>query len=251
MDFLGDLVTALPDFGSPVAVTLVLTLGGAALALVVSFVLGLMSRAPATLPRVVSRVVVEFFRGTSLLVQLLWFFFALPLLGIRLEPLFAGVLALGLNYGAYGAEVVRGAIAAVPKEQREAAIALNLSPAQRMWRVILPQAWVGMIPPFGNLLIQLLKGSALAYLITLTDITFEARTLRDATGDSALAYTTALVLYFVIAYAFTLGMNVLEVRAKRRVGLAPPAGGLFSMREDRSLADPVADVSVGTPGEGR
>jgi polar amino acid transport system permease protein len=231
VDFLSDVVSTLPDFRAAVVLTIELTLGGAALALVVAFAFGLASSSPRTSVRAGSRVFVEFFRGTSLLVQLLWFFYALPFLGIKFEPVAAGIIALGLNYGAYGAEVVRGAVAAVPKEQREAAVALSFSPVQRMYRVILPQAWVGMIPPFNNLLIQLLKGSALVYLITLTDITYEAQTLRTATGDSALAYTVALVLYFVIAYAFTLLMNLLEVRAKRRLGLAPPGrGSIFSMR---------------------
>lgn len=232
MDFLADVVSTLPDFGPAALVTLALTVGGAALALVIAFAFGFASSSPSTPVRAGSRTFVEFFRGTSLLVQLLWFFFALPFLGIKLAPMAAGIIALGLNYGAYGAEVVRGAIAAVPREQREAAVALSLSPVQRMRRVILPQAWVGMIPPFNNLLIQLLKGSALVSFITLTDITQEANLLRAATGDSALAYSVALVLYFVIAYVGTLLMNVLEVRAKRRLGLAPPSGrrSLFSMR---------------------
>ncbi|MGH8866784.1 MAG: ectoine/hydroxyectoine ABC transporter permease subunit EhuC [Actinomycetes bacterium] len=236
MDFLSDVVTTLPDFQSAIVVTLVLTLGGAALALVVSFVFGLAASSPSVGIRTGSRVFVEFFRGTSLLVQLLWIFFALPFLGIKLEPMAAGIIALGLNYGAYGSEVVRGAVAAVPREQREAAVALSFSPVQRMYRVILPQAWVGMIPPFSNLLIQLLKGSALVLFITLSDITFEAQSLRQATGDSVLAYTVALVLYFVIAYAFTLLMNLLEVRAKRRVGLAPARRSLFRMPE---VSEPV------------
>ena len=82
---------------------------------------------------------------------------------------------LGLNFGAYGAEIVRGAIQAVPRAQYEGAIALNLTPAQRMRRVILPQALVEMVPPFNNLFIQLLKGSALLTIIAVPEMTYQAR----------------------------------------------------------------------------
>ena len=99
---------------------------------------------------------VEIFRGTSILVQLFWIFFVLPLPPFNLEisPFVAGVLALGLNVGAYGAEVVRGAIQSISRGQIEAAIALNMSRGLMMRRVILPQALVRIVPPFGNLLIS-------------------------------------------------------------------------------------------------
>ena len=152
-------------------VTVYVTVLGAAVAVLIAFALGMLVRLPQKVPRTAARVVIEFFRGTSLLVQLFWLFYALPLMGYRLDPLEVGVLAFGLNFGAYGAEVVRGSINAVPKAQWEGAIALSLSPYQRMRRVILPQALPLMIPPFGNLLIQLLKSTPLLFLVTLTDLT--------------------------------------------------------------------------------
>lgn len=162
--------------------------------------------------RALAGTYVEVFRGTSALVQLFWLFFALPLLGIRFTPLTAGVLALGLNIGAYGSEVVRKAVLAVPKGQKEAAIALNMTPLQRMSRVILPQAVVAMLPPFGNLMIELLKSTALVSLITLTDLTFQAQLLRSATGQTALIFSLVLVIYFVMAYAITLVVRAIERR---------------------------------------
>ena len=89
--------------------------------------------------RIINRIYVEFFRGTSIFVQLFWAYFVLPLLGVPLSPLQAGVLALGLNVGAYGAEVVRGAIKSIPREQYEACTALNLTRFQEMRYVILPK----------------------------------------------------------------------------------------------------------------
>ncbi|WP_419877481.1 ectoine/hydroxyectoine ABC transporter permease subunit EhuC [Brevibacillus centrosporus] len=164
--------------------------------------------------RSMTSVYVEIFRGTSLLVQMFWLFFALPLLGIELPPMVAGVIALGLNYGAYGSEVVRSSIVAVPKGQTEAAIALNMSPLLRMRRIILPQAFVMMLPSFGNLLIELLKGTSLLSLITLADLTFQGMLLR--TFDSSRTFQIfglMLVMYFLMAYPLTLAMRWLERRA--------------------------------------
>src|SRR5690606_36179784 len=100
---------------------------------------------------------VEKFRGTSALVQLFWVYFALPRFGVEVSATLAGVLVLGLNGGAYGAEVVRSAIQAVPPGQREAARALGFSARQIRWRLVLPQAVGPMLPPAGNLVIELLK----------------------------------------------------------------------------------------------
>ena len=149
-----------------------------------------------------------------------------------------GILALSLNYGAYGAEVVRGAIASVPRPQWEAATALNFGYWQRLRRVIFPQAWAEMIPSLTNLLIQLLKGTALASYILLQDLTFEIEQLRQSTGDTLFAFGIGLVLYFVIGYVLTLFMNALEVRAKSRLGAGP------SMREIFGVA-PALDEPAG------
>ena len=199
-------------------VTVYMTALSAALAVVIAFALGLLARMPTLLPRTVARVVIEFFRGTSLLVQLFWLFYALPLWGYRLDPVTVGVLAFGLNFGAYGAEVVRGAINAVPKPQWEGAIALNLSPFDRMRRVILPQAYPLMIPPFNNLLIQLIKSTPLLFLVIITDLTAVADQYRAAVGNEAFIYGLLLVVYFLLAYVATLFMHLMEARAKARLG---------------------------------
>ncbi len=195
-------------------ITIQLTLVSAALALGMALVAGLARLSPVWPLRFVAGLYVEVFRGTSVLVQLFWFYFALPLFGIRLDAFTAGVLALGLNVGAYGAEVVRGAILSVPKGQTEAAIALNFTPWQRMRRVVLPQAFVLMLPPFGNQLIELLKATALVSLITIPEMTFQGLTLRQTTGRTNEIFLWLLVLYFAVAYPLTLGVRWIE----RRVG---------------------------------
>lgn len=217
----------LPNIGDGLLVTLELTVLGSILALIISFVLGLMALSRYVVVRGVSRTIVEFFRGTSLVVQMFWLAFALPILGFKLEAFVAALIALALNYGAYGSEVVRGAINAVPKAQWEATIALNMTRFQRMWRVILPQARVGMIPPFNNLLIQLLKGTPIAALILVFDLFYQMKQLRNATGNTAAVYVAVLIIYFIVAYAFTLLMNALEAWSKRRIGQGGPRRSLF------------------------
>lgn len=192
--------------------TLEITFAAALLALAVAIIAGAARSSGNRLVRVISGFYVEIFRGTSVLVQMFWIFFVLPRppFNISLTPFVAGVLALGLNVGAYGAEVVRGALNAVPRGQTEAAIALNFSPMQRLTRIILPQAMVRIIPPFGNLLIELLKATALVSLITLSDVTFQALSLRQTVGRTTEIFGLLLLLYFIIAYPLTLGVRWLE-----------------------------------------
>jgi polar amino acid transport system permease protein len=206
------------NLGRGLALTVLVTVLGAVLMLVLSFALGLASRSDRTLLRGAARTVIEFFRGTSLLIQLWWLFFALPLLGIRFEPLLVAVVALGLNYGAYGSEVVRGALNAVPATQWEAATALSFSPWQRMRRVVWPQAIVLMIPPFNNLLIQLLKSTPLVLTISLVDLTAMGESFRNAGGNTLVIYGVLLAMYLALAYVMTFGLNLLEAAAKARLG---------------------------------
>ena len=162
---------------------------------------------------------IELFRGTSLLVQLYWIFFVFPLFGVTIEKFTAGFIAVGMNVGAYGAELVRGGVLSVPKGQWEAALAINMSPAQRMRRIILPQALVYMLPPWGNLLIELLKGTALVSLISVVDLMFEAKQINSSTFLSAQAFGSALIIYYILARFFiTPFMRWLERVMARRMG---------------------------------
>ena len=219
---LQELVDAGPLFLRGVGVTLLYTVIGALAALVISFVFGLMAMSRSVVVRGVARTIVEFFRGTSLVVQLLWIYFVLPQLGFRLETLAAATVALALNFGAYGSEVVRGAVTAVPKAQWEATVALGMSPVHRMRRVILPQAVPEMVPPFGNLWIQILKSSSLLFLIGITELTFEVQQLRFELG-SVTAFGLALVVYFVLAQVLVAVTRWIENRAAARVGRGPKA----------------------------
>ncbi|QDU96690.1 ectoine/hydroxyectoine ABC transporter permease subunit EhuC [Lignipirellula cremea] len=208
-----ELMPHLPHLLAGLKTTLLLFVAGSLLATVCAFAAGLgrLSRDPIVCW--VSRVYIELFRGTSALVQLYWFYFALPLLiGLQMNAIVAGVLVLGLNIGAYGAEVVRGAIEQIPIGQQNAAIALNLTRYQRMRYVIVPQALLAMLPPFGNLLIELLKSTALVSMITVLDLTRAGLDIRDNTLQTAQIFGLLLVIYFLLSSVVTWGMRRLESR---------------------------------------
>jgi polar amino acid transport system permease protein len=197
-------------------VTVELTIYSTIFGAILAFAAGIGKLAHNPLIKAISIGYIEIFRGTSLLVQLFWLYFALPVAGqaigidLRLPPVVAGVLALSLNIGAYGAEVVRGAIQSVSKEQYEAAKALNFTPRKTLWRVALPQAIPEMMPSFGNLAIQNLKDTALVSLISLSDLAFRAEQLRNFTQDSTTIYSLALLMYFGMALVLTAMMKMLE-----------------------------------------
>lgn len=202
-------------------ITMALTVLSALLAVAIAVAAGLMRMAPNMAVRGLATVYIEIFRGTSLLVQLYWIFFVLPLFGITLEKFTAGFVAVGMNLGAYGAELVRGAILSVPKGQWEAALALNMSPAKRMIRVILPQAVLIMLPSWGNLLIELLKGTALVALISVADLMFQVKQINGTTFLSAETFGTALIIYYVLArFMITPFMRWLERFMLRKMGRA-------------------------------
>ncbi|SON55618.1 L-cystine transport system permease protein TcyB [Hartmannibacter diazotrophicus] len=201
------------------AITILLTVLATVLAVAIAFLAGMMRLSANPVARGAATVYIEIFRGTSLLVQLYWIFFVLPLFGITLEKFTAGFVAVGMNLGAYGAELVRGAILSVPRGQWEASLALNMSPTKRMIRIILPQAVVTMLPPWGNLLIELLKGTALVSLIAVADLMFQAKQINGTTFLSAQAFGTALIIYYVIArFLLTPFMRWLERVMARRMG---------------------------------
>lgn len=192
--------------------TVLVTVLGGIVCIVVAFAAGLARLSAHWFVRWPAGVFIEVFRGTSLLVQMFWFFFALPFFGIQLYPITAAVLALGFNEGAYAAEVVRGAIASRPKGQTEACTALGMGPALRLRRVIIPQAIPAMLPPFGNVMVDLLKNTSLVSLVTVADLTFRAQMIRNTTGQTTAIFLTILVMYFVLSSVVTLLTGVLERR---------------------------------------
>ncbi|GKX33297.1 MAG: glutamine ABC transporter permease [Rhizobiaceae bacterium MnEN-MB40S] len=202
--------------------TIKLTVVSAVLALVISFVVGLSRLSSSRSVRVLATIYLEFFRGTSALVQMFFMFYVLPLLGLTLSPFTAGVIACGFNLGSYGSEVVRGAVQSVGKGQHEASTALNYTVYQRYRYVLIPQAVPMMIPPFGNLLIELMKLTAVTSLITIADLTFVAQIIRAQTAMTLEPFLLILVIYFLIA-SVLVGFTDFVARSiarKRHITLA-------------------------------
>ena len=192
--------------------TIQLTVMGAILALIVSFIVGIARISSFTTVRVIAIVYLEFFRGSSALVQMFFIYFVLPMWGIYFDAITAGVIACGLNVGAYGSEAVRGAILAVSKEQHEASKALNYSSYEKYRYVIIPQAIPIMIPTFGNLLIELMKLTAVCSLITISDLTFMAQIIRVQTALTLEPFLLILIIYFIIA---TVLVQIVDMIAKK------------------------------------
>lgn len=185
-----------------------------------AFIAGLSRLSTNPLIRNFTIFYVEVFRGTSLIVQLFWLYYALPMLfGIDLgSDLLAGVLAIALNFGAYMSEIVRGSILAVDKGQTEASIALNMTRFQRMRLIILPQAIRMMLPEFGNYFILMLKATSLVALIGMKDILYYGNILRSTNlSQSPTIYLLVLVFYFIIALPFIFINRRLEAMSKKGV----------------------------------
>lgn len=219
MSYFDFLVEYGPRFADGALVTALQALLASLLAIFMASVSGLMKLSRNWIVRGTATVYIEIFRGTSLLVQLYWIFFVLPLFGVTLEKFTAGFIAVGINLGAYGAELVRGGIQSVPRGQWEAALALNMSPAKRMIRIIIPQALFNMLPPWGNLLIELLKGTALVSLISVADLMFESKQINGTTFLSAQAFGTALIIYYLMArIVITPFMRFLERLMAKKLG---------------------------------
>jgi polar amino acid transport system permease protein len=202
---------------SGLGVTVLITVVALVIALLVGLLVGLARLSGHRVIRWPAAAFVELFRGTSELVQMFWVFFALPLLtGYQLAPVAAACIVLGVNHGSYVSEIVRSALLAVPRAQREAIVALNLPPWAAFTRVILPQAVPRMLPPLGNQGVDLLKATSIVSLITVADMTFRAHQIRTLTGQTIESFLVILVLYF--ALSSLIGFVVKRLQGRFSIG---------------------------------
>jgi polar amino acid transport system permease protein len=162
----------------------------------------------------VSTFYVSLIRGTPLYLQVFFFFLALPQLGIDLPGLWAGVLALGLNYGAYMSEIFRAGIASVGRGQREAATALGMTQSQTMQRIVLPQALRFAIPPIGNDFIAMTKDSA---LVSATGFVHEVMWRATKVGRAVFRNLEALIIAAIFYWIMTIILTYLQSRLEARM----------------------------------
>jgi polar amino acid transport system permease protein len=160
---------------------------------------------------------VELFRNTPVLVQLVWFYYAFPVLtGIQMPAFAAAALGLSLNTSAYCAEIFRGGLQSVTAGQWEAGRALGMPYGRVLRRIVLPQAVRRMIPAFTNRAIELAKMTAIASVIAVHELMYEARSLSSITFRPMEVFTTVALIYFFMIYPGTLLSYALEARLKRR-----------------------------------
>lgn len=162
-------------------------------------------------------IYVEVFRGTSAIVQLFWAFFVLPEFGIELSPFVAGVTVLGLNAGAYGSEIVRGAFNSVPVGQSEASRALNMTRWDEVRYISLPQAIPVTIPPLESLAIEWFKATSLLSLISINELTYEVNTMAiNGRLDLVPSFMLLLLVYLILSIPITQTGRVIDSLCGRR-----------------------------------
>lgn len=161
---------------------------------------------------------VELIRGTPVLVQAIWIYFALPLIiNYTLPSIVAGIIVIALNSGAYIAEVVRGAVQSIDKGQMEAGRSLGMSHHKTMLQVIWPQAFRRMIPPLGNQFIISIKDTSLLSVILVPELIFQGRMIAASHFNAVEIYTTVALFYLVITLTLSKILNLMEKRLERRV----------------------------------
>lgn len=208
-------IDILPTLLSGLKITIIATILGAAVAAMLGLVFALLRRSPNRLVSRTTGFVVEFIRGTPLLVQLYFIFYVLPDLGVRLPPLTAGVIGMGLHYATYFSEVYRGGIEAVPRGQWEAARATNLTMRQTWVNVILPQAIPPMIPAMANYLLAMFKETPLLSAITVLELMNQAKSVANSSYRYVEPMTMVGVFFLVISLISVVALRWLERRYGR------------------------------------
>jgi L-cystine transport system substrate-binding protein/L-cystine transport system permease protein len=197
--------------------TIPLTIISFIIGLVIALVVALARLSPNVILTNIARFYISLIRGTPLLVQLFIVFFALPELGIKIDPFPAAVIAFSLNVGGYAAEIIRSAIQSIPKGQWEAAETIGLDYVGSLRRVILPQAARVAVPPLSNTLISLVKDTSLASTILVTELLRQAQIIAAPTFEFFALYGTAAVYYWVICLVLSFSQSRLEHRLERYV----------------------------------
>jgi polar amino acid transport system permease protein len=196
------------------------TLGISVAGMVVAMAFGLVAAAASTshvpLIRVAARIYVDVFRGTPLLIQLLLLFYFPPTVGMRIPALVAGLLGIGLYYGAYVSEIVRGALRSLPAGHLDAAKALGMSQARTFRRVVLPQTLAIALPPLSSQFMALLKGTSLLSVITIYELTTVGRQVSVRTTAPVETWLTVAAVYLVLNGSIALLSSRMEGALRRR-----------------------------------
>lgn len=204
----------LPDLLRGALVTLEVVLAGFVAAMVGGLALAVAREAGGGAIRGVCTAYIEFMRNTPLLVQIYFLFFVLPLWGLTFPAIATGILALGLNYSAYLAEVYRGGIESLPRGQWEAARALDMSPRDTWIRIVLPQALPPMVPVLGNYLIGMFKDTPLLAVITVPEMMQVVKQVAGETYRYNEPYTLLALIFLAMSLPASFLFRIIERRLR-------------------------------------
>lgn len=208
---------ALPRLLEGALITLQVTLLGFVLSLILATTLTVVRETMHNrIIKAIIAVYISFIRGTPFLVQIFLIYYVLPIFGIDIGPLTAGIIALTLNSAAYVVEILRGGLAAVPYGQFEAARALGLRGAALWGKVILPQTFIASIPPLVNEFTQVLKATALLSVITIVELMRVSQQIFSRNYHPVEVLAGTFVIYFLMCFAVSRSAAVLETRLKTR-----------------------------------
>lgn len=197
--------------------TIPLTIISFAVGLVIALLVALARLSRVRVVSWLARAYISVIRGTPLLVQLFLIFYALPSLGVVIDPFPSAIIAFSLNVGGYAAETIRAAILSVPRAQWEAAATIGLSPTLTLRRVVLPQALRVSVPPLSNTFISLVKDTSLASTIMVTELLRKAQEIAAPTYEFMALYSLAAVIYWLICLVLSSVQGRLERRLDRYV----------------------------------
>ncbi|AKO53511.1 nickel transporter [Marinobacter psychrophilus] len=211
-------IDSIPFLAKGIPYTLMISFGGLVIGFLLGILFGLLSinkhwyfRWPAT-------TYIEIFRGTPILVQVLFIFYGLPdLIGGPIDPLVAGIAAIALNSGAYISEVVRGGVQSIDRGQTEAGLSLGLSRTQSFWSIVWPQAFRRMIPPLGNQAIVSIKDTSLFSVIGVGELVRQGQVYIANTFTAFEVYFVVALMYLAITLSLSMVLRYMEKRGRASV----------------------------------
>jgi glutamine transport system permease protein len=209
------IVEAMPTLLVGARVTIIITLLGLAGGMILGVVAGTMRAYGGAILNTIALAYIELIRGTPMLVQVMFIYFALPMLAnIRVDPLSAAITAIMINAGAYIAEIVRGALLSVNKGLREAGLALGLPTWKVLFYIIGPLAFRRMIPPLGNQFIISLKDTSLFIVIGVGELTRQGQDIMSTTFRAVEVWAAVAILYLIMTGTLTLALRITEKRMR-------------------------------------
>ncbi len=214
--FWHDAVEFFPILMSGVALTIIVTIGSLLLSTVLGLIWAMMRVSGIKALSMLSASLINVIRGIPIIVLLFYLYFVMPDLGVTLSALQASILGLGIAYSAYQAENFRAGIEAIDKGQIEAAQSIGMGWWLTMRRVVLPQAVRIVLPPYGNIMIMMLKDSSQASTITVAELALQGKLIASSTFKNASVFTLVALMYLTMSIPLILLVRHFEKRAGRR-----------------------------------